>query len=191
MTERHWPLVLDLAKRHNVKPEMWVMLNNALVDSLPPKKRAARAAAILAPAARAADELDCMIGLYNHGGWFGEPENQIAIIEAMQRAGIKNVGIVYNFHHGHEHVPRFAALAKQMTPHLLTVNVNGMRAGGPKIVSFGQGDDNGKPELEMLKAIAAAGYAGPIGILGHREDRDVEECLREGLDGIDRTSKTQ
>ena len=80
-------------------------------------------------AARAADERGCKVGLYNHGGWFGEPENQAAIIEAMQKSGIKNVGIVYNFHHGHEHMPRFPALAKQMAPHLLTVNVNGMRAG--------------------------------------------------------------
>ena len=50
-----------------------------------------------------------------------------------------------------------------------------------------RGDDDGKAELEMLKTIAAAGYTGPIGILGHREDRDVEECLREGLDEISRT----
>jgi sugar phosphate isomerase/epimerase len=189
LDERHWPLVLDLAKRHDVKPELWVMLSDALVNSLPADTRAARAAEILAPAARAANDRGCRIGLYNHGGWFGEPDNQIAIIEALRKSGIKNVGIVYNFHHGHEHMPKFSELAKRMAPYLMTVNVNGMRAGGPKIVSFGQGDDNGRVERHMLQSLAAAGYSGPIGILGHREERDAEECLREGLEGIGRQLK--
>jgi hypothetical protein len=193
LEERHWPLVLDLVKRHKVRPELWVMLSDGLVNSLPTEQRAAEAAEILAPAARAAEELGCRIGLYNHGGWFGEPDNQIAIIKAMQELGAKNgnamlnnVGIVYNFHHGHEHMAKFSALAKRMEPHLLTVNVNGMRVGGPKILSFGEGDDNGNAERQMLKSLVAAGYSGTIGILGHREERDVEECLREGLEGISR-----
>ncbi len=48
------------------------------------------------------------MGLYNHGGWFGEPENQIAIIEHLK---MSNVGIVYNLHHGHDHVERFKDFA--------------------------------------------------------------------------------
>ena len=71
-----------------------------------------------------------------------------------------------------------------MAPYLITVNVNGMRAGGPKIVSFGDGDDGGAAERRMVAALAAAGYRGPIGILGHREERDVEECVREGMEGV-------
>jgi hypothetical protein len=94
--------------------------------------------------------------------------------------------MVYNFHHGHEHIARFPELAKRMAPYLMTVNVNGMRAAGPKIVSFGEGDDRGNAERQMLKSLVAAGYAGPIGILGHREERDAEDCLREGLEGISR-----
>lgn len=184
LEEPHWPLILDLAKRHDVRPELWVMLNDALVTSLPEEERAVRAAEILAPAARAAAEQGCKLGLYNHGGWFGEPDHQIAIIAAMKALGVDNVGIVYNFHHGHEHMADFPALANRMAPYLLTVNVNGMRAGGPKIVSFGDGDDGGAAERRMLESLAAAGYSGPIGILGHREERDVEECLREALDGI-------
>jgi hypothetical protein len=182
--ERHWPLVLDLVKRHDVKPQLWVMLSDALVSSLPAEARIEKATEILAPAARSADERGCRIGLYNHGGWFGEPDNQVAIIEAMRKRGIDNVGMVYNFHHGHEHMASFPELAKRMAPYLITVNVNGMRSGGPKIVSFGGGDKNGAAERNMLKSLINAGYSGPIGILGHREQRDVEECLREGLQGI-------
>jgi hypothetical protein len=40
----------------------------------------------------------------------------------------------------------------------------------------------------MINALVEAGYSGPVGILGHREERDVEECLREGLEGISRQS---
>lgn len=184
LEERHWTMVLELVRRHNVKPELWVMLNDAIVNSLPAEARAAKAAGIIAPAARAADERSCRVGLYNHGGWFGEPDHQIAIIETLKKLGINNVGIVYNFHHGHEHMANFPALAKRMAPYLMTVNVNGMRAAGPKIVSFGQGDDHGNAERQMLKTLVAVGYSGPIGILGHREQRDVEDCLREGLEGI-------
>ena len=35
---------------------------------------------------REAEADGCTVGLYNHGGWFGEPENQIAVI-AGGRAG--------------------------------------------------------------------------------------------------------
>jgi hypothetical protein len=184
LNERHWPIVLDLVKRHEVQPQLWVMLSDELVSSLAAETRTDKGAEILTTAARAADERGCRIGLYNHGGWFGEPENQIAIIEAMRKQGIDNVGIVYNFHHGHEHMGKFPDLAKKMSPYLISVNVNGMRAGGPKILSFGDGDENGAAERNMLKSLVAAGYSGPIGILGHREERDVEECLREGLQGI-------
>jgi len=186
LEEPHWPKILDLAKRHDVQPELWVMLNDALITPLPEAERAARAAEILAPAARAAAEQGCKIGLYNHGGWFGEPDHQIAIIAALKALEVDNVGIVYNFHHGHEHMAGFAALAQRMAPYLMTVNVNGMRAGGPKIVSFGEGDDGGAAERRMVEALAAAGYSGPIGILGHREERDVEECLQEGIEGVAR-----
>ena len=33
------------------------------------------------PIAEEAAKIGCKVGLYNHGGWFGEPENQIAIIK--------------------------------------------------------------------------------------------------------------
>lgn len=182
LDEPHWPLVLDLVKRHNLRPELWTMLNNALVDSLPEEERAQRAAEILAPAAKAAAERGCKLGLYNHGGWFGEPDHQIAIIEALHKMNVDNVGIVYNFHHGHEHIADFAALTHRMEPYLLTVNVNGMRVGGPKILSLGDGDQ----EMDMLNTLVDAGYMGPIGILGHRENRDAEECLQESLNWIER-----
>src|SRR5690606_15178037 len=35
--------------------------------------------------------IGCTVSLYNHGAWFGEPENQVKVIEAI---GAKDIGIV-------------------------------------------------------------------------------------------------
>jgi sugar phosphate isomerase/epimerase len=173
-------LMLDVLKKHRVKTQLWVML----VDPAPGKDQAAKvqaAADFLRPIAEEAAKLDCQVGLYNHGNWGGEPENQLAVIEAV---GMPNVGIVYNLHHGHDHLPRFPELLKKMRPHLLALNLNGMVENGErigkKILPLGQGD----LDLSLLKAIAASGYDGPIGILGHTQD-DAEERLQDNLDGLD------
>ena len=41
----------------------------------------------LRPLAEEAGKIGCSLALYNHGGWFGEPENQIAIIERLKGTG--------------------------------------------------------------------------------------------------------
>ena len=95
-----------------------------------------------------------------------------------------NVGIVYNLHHGHDHVDRLPAALALMKPHLLCLNLNGMtRDGdkiGKKIIPLGSGE----LDLGLLKIIRDSGYRGPIGILGHTQN-DVEEQLRDNLDGLD------
>jgi hypothetical protein len=187
LAERHWPIVLDLVRRHRVTPELWVMLNNTLVDDLPEEARPRRAAEILAPVARAAAERNCHLGFYNHGGWWGEPDNQIRVLKALSSSGIDNIGLVYNFHHGHAHVHNFAELAHRMRPYLLTVNINGMRNGGPQILPVGEGNH----EEAMLRDLAAAGYHGRIGILHHRDGIDAEIGLKENLRGIERLLKTR
>jgi hypothetical protein len=181
LTEHHWPIVLDLVERNHLSPEFWVMLNNQLVDALPEGVRVARAAEILAPVAHAAAKRNCRLGFYNHGGWWGEPDNQIRVLKALRKMGFENVGLVYNFHHGHEHVTKFSELARRMQPYLLTVNINGMRDGGPQILPVGKGSH----EAAMLRELVAAGYNGPIGILHHRDGVDAEIGLTENLHGIE------
>ncbi len=124
------------------------------------------------------EEMGCTMALYNHGGWFGEPENLVKIIEAI---GSEKVRIVYNFHHGHEQLDRFGALLELMLPYLSTININGMKVEGPKIITLGQGDR----ELEMLRAIVSSGYDGPIGILGHTEGQDIQVVLEGNLEGLE------
>ncbi len=179
LKEEHWPIILDLLRRHDVKTELWVSLGDRMFIGLEQGERVEKAAAIIEQVAAAAENVGCKIGLYNHGGWFGEPKNQIAIIKHLQR---DNVGIVYNFHHGHEHLTEFADLLHAMQPHLLSININGMNAGGPKILPLGEGER----ERRMLQQILQAGYQGPIGILDHRNELDAEQSLQQNLNGLEK-----
>jgi putative heme-binding domain-containing protein len=171
--------LLAVVKKHKLKTQLWITMGDP--GGKEQKDKIESAAKIIRPIAEEADKLGCTVALYNHGGWFGEPENQIAIIEHLK---LKNVGIVYNQHHGHDHLPRFEALLKKMMPHLLALNLNGMVKDGEKlgkkILPLGTGD----LDLGLLKIISKSGYKGPIGILGHTND-DAEERLRDNLDGLD------
>src|SRR5688500_2493711 len=146
--------------------------------------KVAAAADAVRPIAAEAARIGCTVALYNHGGWFGEPENQIAVVEQLKSEGITNVGIVYNLHHGHDHLDRFPELLKKMKPHLLALNLNGMTKSGDKvgkkIMPIGQGE----ADLKLLQAIHDSGYDGPIGILNHT-DEDAEGRLLDNLDGLD------
>ena len=170
--------LLAVIKKHEVKPQLWVTMGDpAGADD---GAKAASAAKALKPIAEAAAELGCTVSLYNHGGWFGEPEHQVAIIDVLK---LKNVGIVYNLHHGHDHFDRFPELLKLMKPHLLALNLNGSTKGGDKtgkkILPLGTGELDAK----LLAAIRDSGYTGPVGIIGHTQD-DAAERLADNLDGL-------
>ena len=179
-------LILDTLKRNGVKSQLWVLLDFGAdkAEGAEQARRVNAAADSLKPLAEEAAKAGCTLALYNHGGWFGEPENQIAIIEALKSKGIENVGLVYNLHHGHDHLDRFSDLLVKMKPYLVCLNLNGMDRGGDKvgrkILPLGQG----ALDLQLLRTIRDSGYHGPIGILGHTQD-DAEERLKDNLDGLD------
>lgn len=174
--------ILEVIARHRVHPDLWVTGGGAPTHS--PQEQAERVeqeAARLRPIAEAAAKQRLRVALYNHGGWFGEPENQLAIIA---RLALPNVGIVYNFHHGHDHLARFPDLWQTMLGKLWAVNLNGMvpdgAAKGKMILPLGAGTE----ELSMLRAIRDSGWRGPVGILNHRPEMDAEEALRGNLEGL-------
>lgn len=173
--------ILDVLARHKARTQLWVTMGDPAPASKDQAEKVAAGVRALRPIADAAAKLGCTVGLYNHGGWFGEPENEIAIIKQLDRP---NVGIVYNLHHGHAHLDRFPALLKKMQPYLLALNLNGMVRDGDqhaqKIVPLGQGP----LDLALLKTIRDSGYRGPIGILGHTQE-DAEARLQDNLDGLD------
>ncbi len=172
--------ILGLLKKHQVKTQLWITLGDPAPGSKEQAGKVAAAVRILQPIAEEAARIDCRVALYNHGNWFGEPENQLAVIDALKQP---NVGIVYNLHHGHDDLARFPELLKKMLPHLYALNLNGMVAKGDrtgqKILQLGKGD----LDLELLRTIRDSGYRGPIGILGHTND-DAEQRLQDNLDGL-------
>jgi sugar phosphate isomerase/epimerase len=179
-------LILDVLKRHDLHAQLWIAGGGeATRNAAEQKARVETEAQRVRPIAVEAAKIGCTVGLYNHGGWFGEPENQIAIIAALRGGGITNVGIVYNLHHGHGQLDRFAQLLQKMKPYLFALNLNGMvrdgEAVGKKILPIGQGD----LDLSLLKIIRDSGWRGAIGILNHT-DEDAETRLRENLRGLDK-----
>ena len=177
-------LILDVLKRHDIRLQLWVMGGGEPVkDAAEQKARVEAEAARIQPICEAAAKVGCTVALYNHGAWFGEPENQIAIIECLKARHVTNVGIVYNLHHGHEHLDRFPALLQKMKPYLVALNLNGTTRDGDKtgrkILPLGQGD----MDLELLRLIRDSGWRGLIGILNHT-DEDAEGRLQDNLDGL-------
>jgi len=177
--------ILEILKRHRIRPQLWVSGGGEPVSGSSARAlRIEAEAARIRPIAEAAAEIGCAVALYNHGGWFGEPENQVAIIRHLRPMGFTNVGVVYNLHHGHEHIDRFAAILETIKPHLLALNLNGMQRGGDrkgnKILPLGQG------ELDeyYLRTISKSGWHGPIGVLNHT-DEDAEARLQDNLDGLE------
>ena len=179
-------LILATLQRHQQHPQLWVMgSGDPTPDANAQAIRVASESDRIRAIAIEAAKIGSTVGLYNHGGWFGEPENQLEIIQNLQTQGITNVGIIYNLHHGHSHIDRFASLMQAMKPHLLAVNLNGMVRDGDRIgkliLPLGQGD----LDLDLLRIIAASGWTGPIGILNHT-DEDAEIRLSENLNGLDK-----
>lgn len=172
-----------LFEKHGVKPQIWVMLPK--VDAPTQEERVRQAAERMLPIVERARAFGCQLGIYNHGGWGGEPENMIAVTHFLHKAhGATHVGIIYNLHHGHDHLDRFPAALAAMKPHLLCLNLNGMTKDGDKrgmkILPLGQGE----MDLQLLKNIRDSGYRGPIGILNHTNE-DAEARLKDNLDGLD------
>jgi hypothetical protein len=170
--------LLAVIKKHDVKPQLWVTMGEPAGGDQTAKVESA--AKVIGPIAEEAAKLGCSVALYNHGGWFGEPENQVAIINSLK---LKNVGIVYNLHHGHDHLDTFPELLKLMKPHLLALNLNGSTKGGDKVGKKILPLGAGELDVKLLTAIRDSGYVGPIGILGHTQD-DAAERLADNLDGL-------
>jgi sugar phosphate isomerase/epimerase len=171
--------MMGLIEKYHLHPQIWTIAPPAEAESQ--EKRVEVNAQAMVPLVKEAQRLGCQLALYNHGGWSGEPENMIAMVQWLrQHTGTDSVGIVYNFHHGHEHLAQFPAAFKKMLPYLTCVNLNGMTIGGEKILPVGQGQE----DQRVLEMIRDSGYRGPIGILGHREQVDAEKALQENLAGL-------
>ena len=170
----------SLFEKYDLHPQIWRTLGSP-TEGTQDQKVEAVANSMVEIATRTA-ELGCKLGLYNHGGWGGEPENMVAVCKKLREKGYNHVGIVYNWHHGHGHIEDWAGVLALMKPYLHCLNLNGMNAEAkPKILPLAQGAH----ELSMLKIVTESGYKGPIGILDHQSQLDSKENLQDNLDGLD------
>lgn len=178
--------IFDVIARHQIRPQLWVSGGGEPVKSATEQQaRIASEVKRIRPIVDEAARLGCQVGLYNHGGWFGEPENQLAVLAQLRANGATNVGLVYNFHHGHDHVGRFAWMWPQIQSSVLAVNLNGMAAvpglkDAQKIVYLGDGQN----EAGMMRIIQASGWRGLVGVLNHRTDVDAEVGLARNIAGL-------
>jgi sugar phosphate isomerase/epimerase len=174
-------MTLALFEKHNVTPQLWVMGGGDVKMSKEDEDRFIESEVNrLRPIAEAGQRIGCSLALYNHGGWFGVPENMVRLVKAIDRP---NVGIVYNLHHAHDQIDRLPEVLKLLKPHLLALNVNGMEKNGDqigkKILIIGEGDR----DAQVFRQIMESGYSGPIGILNHTQE-DAQERLDKNINGL-------
>jgi len=104
----------------------------------------------------------------------------VAIIERLKQLGIGDVGIVYNFSHGHEDIRDFPAIWSRVRPYVVTVNVTGMVPDGEKKI---MPPSQGEFELGMMRVVLESGWRGPVGIIAE-QGGDAEVTLGNYLKGL-------
>jgi hypothetical protein len=178
----------QLFQKHQLKPTIWQTLRSPKVEGQQPKVEAA--VHTLLPLVERTRSMGSKLGLYNHGGWGGTPENLVAVCNHLKtKHNARHVGIIYNFHHGHDDIEGFASKFTKMLPYLHCVNLNGMRSAADlakdakaKIIPIGTGDH----EAAMINIILQSGYDGPIGILDHLSNQDAKVSLQNNLAGLEK-----
>ncbi len=176
--------VLDVLKGKKVKTQIWLMIGGIKgMEQMSQEEKIKAVARPVQYVVERAAALGCTVGLYNHGGWFGEPENQLAVIDYLKKP---NLGMVYNFHHAEEHIERFPQFFPKILPHLLALNLAGLRKGNPvKVVPIGDGD----AEQGMMEVVKKSGYKGPIGIINEDTAPDAEVGLMLNMNGLQKVLK--
>lgn len=175
--------IVSIVEEAGVHTEFWISFPHQFFDGLSDQEKLDKSVQTISKLNQRLLKSGCSIALYNHGDWFGNPINQITIIEEI---GSENIGIVYNFHHAHHEMEQFDSLFLKMMPYLTSVNLNGMTPGGEKIIDIGKGEK----ELEMIRFMLEQGYDGPIGILGHTQGEDIKKVLERNLEGLEEIRNT-
>lgn len=168
---------LEAFKRHDIHPQIWITHSYADPDAESKKGfptsaheqsiRVKREAARIAAFVKLAAPYGCSVNLYNHRGWFGMMDNQLAILTRLKELGITNVGMVYNFGHSkselHDDSSNFAEMWERIKPHVVTVN----------IWVFGA------RELKMMRIIQESGWRGSVGVepIGGNAELNLRNAL--------------
>jgi len=96
----------ELFEKYDLHPQIWIMLPSPKGPS--ESEKVNQAVKEILPIVERTKKMKCKLGIYNHGGWGGEPGNMVAVCKQLhEKYQANHVGIVYNLHHGHEHIPNF------------------------------------------------------------------------------------
>lgn len=173
-------LILEVIKRHSIHPQLWVMGSGSPTKTdTEQRQRIEQEAGRIRKIVELAAPYGCPVELYNHNGWFGQPDNEAAVIERLKQLDAGGVGMVYNFSHGHADVANFPAIWKRIQRYVVAVNVTGMVA-DERLIPPSQGDH----ELAMLRTIQQSGWRGPIGLIAE-QGGDAEVTLANNLRGLE------
>jgi len=172
--------ILEVIKHYHLHPQLWVMGGgSATKNDAERDQRIQQEAERIRQIVLLAAPCNCPVELYNHNGWFGVPDNEIAVIERLKQQGVTGIGMVYNFSHGHADMADFPAIWKRMQPYVVAVNVTGM-VPDERLIPPSQGDQ----ELAMLRVIQQSGWYGPIGLIAE-QGGDAEITLHNGIVGLE------
>lgn len=180
VNSKYYRQILDVLARHHIQTQLWWSYGSSdeALKDMTQEEKVKSVSKVVKTMAEDAAKIGCKVGLYNHSGWFGEPENQLAIINHVK---MPNVGIVYNFNHAEEQVDRFPDFFPKILPHLIALNIAGLQNSHPgKVVAVGQGDG----EQEMIRIVATSSYDGTIGIINEDTAPDAEEGLSINIEGL-------
>ncbi|WP_439583484.1 sugar phosphate isomerase/epimerase family protein [Dyadobacter bucti] len=177
--DKNLAAIFDVLKRQGVKTEIWCMVTGIKdLDKMSQEEKVKAIAKPVSYIAEKAAEIGCSVGLYNHGGWYGDPINQLQVISYLKKP---NIGIVYNLHHAESDLDNFAGFFPKILPHLYAVNLMGLKKGSPvKVVPIGEGD----AEAAMIKIVRDSKYRGPVGIINEDTAPDAEVGLTMNINGL-------
>ena len=170
-------VVFENLEAVGLKTQIWIGFQPTYFDKLTDEESLKQSVSMVKYLSKRAKKLGCKIALYNHGGWFGKSENQLRIIKALPN---QDLGVIFNFHHAHDSLESYSENIKKLLPYLWCVNLNGMKAVGPKIITIGEGN----LEKEMIQQLLNLKYSGPFGILGHVKGGDPELILKANEVGL-------
>jgi len=181
--------IIKTLKEENLKTNLWVAFPEQFFMNMSDDERLKKAVNAITEIHQRAEEIGCKISLYNHGGWYGDPENMIKIIKT---SGFNDIGIVYNFLRGTHDKNKFKILLNEMMPYLTMINLDGLKGNGPEswtdveVVGppYILNIDDGDREQDMIKIIYESDYQGQIGLIGHTLHEDVKVVMQRNLNGL-------
>ena len=88
--------------------------------------------------------------------------------------------MVYNFNHAQDQIESFPIFFPRILPHLIALNLAGLKKGDQHIYPIGKGDS----EQEMIRVISESNYSGPIGIINEDTDPDARVGLEMNMAGL-------